>query len=342
MKYISRAPFRAGFAGGGTDVSPFSDRFGGAILNATISLYSTVTIVPKNDGQISIVAEDSGEKLQVNSDLVISGNDNLKLQIGVYNGIVRRFVKKPLSFEMTTMMDVPSGSGLGTSSTLVVAIIGAFAEWLKLPLGEYDIAKLAVEIEREDLKMAGGKQDQYAATFGGVNFMEFYEDNRVVVNPLRINPQIMKELEYHLLLFSTKTKRESSSIIEVQKSNFESNEEDVVAASMELKKQAFEMKEALLKGELNRIGEILRFGWEKKKRLASGISNAAIDTMYSTAIDAGASGGKISGAGGGGFMLFFCPGNSKYRVIKALESIGVEHQNYTFQLNGLETWTSQL
>lgn len=342
MKYISRAPFRAGLAGGGTDVSPFSDQFGGAILNATISLYSTVTIVPTNNGKISILATDSGESLEVDSEMVISGNENLKLQIGVYNGIVKRFAKKPLSFEMTTSMDVPSGSGLGTSSTLVVAIIGAFAEWLKLPLGEYDIARLAVEIEREDLKMAGGKQDQYAATFGGVNFMEFYEENRVIVNPLRINPHILKELEYHLLLFSTQTKRESSSIIEVQKSNFENKSEDVLEATKELKRQAYDMKEALLKGELHQIGEILRFGWEKKKRLARGISNSSIDKIYTTAIEAGASGGKISGAGGGGFMIFFCPNNSRYKVIEALKQIGVVHQNYTFQLNGLETWTSQL
>ncbi|PHI21031.1 dehydrogenase [Lewinellaceae bacterium SD302] len=341
--YRSKAPLRIGLAGGGTDVSPFSDLHGGAILNATISLFANATIVPREDGKIILNAVDRGERLELEAteQLDVSSGP-LSLQKGVYNRIVREFSKVPhQGFELTTSIDVSAGSGLGTSSTLVVAILGAFAEWLKLPLGEYDMAKLAYSIEREDLKMAGGKQDQYAATFGGFNFMEFYDEGKVIVNPLRIREEILQELNFHLLLLYTQTTRESANIIEQQQSNIQKDNQAALTATLKLKEQAFTMKEALLKSELSSIGNILADGWAQKKQLAKGISNATIDNIYQTAITAGASGGKISGAGGGGFMIFFCPGNSRYAVHAALEAIGVEVVHYNFQKKGLFTWTSR-
>jgi D-glycero-alpha-D-manno-heptose-7-phosphate kinase len=265
----------------------------------------------------------------------------LSLQIGVYNHIVKNFSKKPLSFELITEIDVPTGSGLGTSSTIAVSILGVFMEWLKLPFGEYDVAQRALTIERKELQMAGGKQDQYAATFGGFNYMEFYENERVIVNPLRIKPYLKKELNYHLLLFHTQTKRESSNIIEKQTDNFKNELPNVLEASHNLKEIAVKMKEALLIGELTDIGELLNMSWENKKVLADDISNPEIENIYSTAMNAGAIGGKISGAGGGGFMIFYCPNDSRFNVIDDLEAIGVQHQNYNFQNKGLETWTSQ-
>jgi len=199
----SKAPLRIGLAGGGTDVSPYSDIYGGAILNATLSLYAYASIKPREDGKIVINAIDRNEIIELKSEehLVIDGK--LDLIKGVYNRIIKDFIKQPLSFEINTYVDAPPGSGLGSSSTLVVAILGAFVEWLKLPLGEYDIAHLAYLIEREDLKMAGGKQDQYAATFGGVNYMEFYGNDKVIVNPLRIKSKFLHELEHNLVLFYT-------------------------------------------------------------------------------------------------------------------------------------------
>lgn len=341
--YRSKAPLRIGLAGGGTDVSPFSDLHGGAILNATISLFANAAILPRQDGKIIFHAVDRGERLELSAaEQLDTSSGPLVLQKGVYNRIVSEFSRVPQQgFELTTSIDVSAGSGLGTSSTLVVAILGAFVEWLKLPLGEYDIAKLAYSIEREDLRMAGGKQDQYAATFGGVNFMEFYDEGKVVVNPLRIREEILQDLNFHLLLLYTQTTRESANIIEKQQSNIKEDNQAALNATLKLKEQAFTMKEALLKSELSRIGEILAAGWEQKKQLAKGISNATIDNIYSTAIQAGASGGKISGAGGGGFMIFFCPGNSRYEVHRALEAIGVEVVHYNFQKKGLFTWTSR-
>ena len=196
----SKAPLRIGLAGGGTDVSPYSDIYGGAILNATLSLYAYASIKPREDGKIIINAIDRNEIIELKSEEHLAIDGKLDLIKGVYNRIVKDFVKKPLSFEINTYVDAPPGSGLGSSSTLVVAILGAFVEWLKLPLGEYDIAHLAYVIEREDLKMAGGKQDQYAATFGGVNYMEFYGNDKVIVNPLRIKSNIYT-LSFDIFIF---------------------------------------------------------------------------------------------------------------------------------------------
>lgn len=335
----SKAPLRLGLAGGGTDVSPYSDIYGGAILNATISMYAYATIIPRDDGKIIFRAIDKNESYEFESTMFIPLNGELNLLRGIYNRIVKDYSKKPLSFELSTYVDAPPGSGLGTSSTLVVAILGAFVEWLNLPLGEYDLARLAYDIERIDLGMAGGKQDQYAATFGGVNFMEFYKDDKVIVNPLRIRSNYLNELAYNLVLYYTETSRNSSQIIEKQAGNVVNNELQSIEATHKLKEQSILMKEALLKGELNKVGEILDFGWENKKLLAEGITNPEIEKIYKIAKKNGASGGKVSGAGGGGFMIFYCPDNKRSQVVRALEKHGGKVKRYEFVTQGLSSWT---
>jgi D-glycero-alpha-D-manno-heptose-7-phosphate kinase len=338
MIYRSKAPLRIGLAGGGTDVSPYSDLYGGAILNATVSLYAYANIEPIAEKKILLQAMDRHEAQEYEwcKELPIDGR--LDLLKGVYNRIQQQYGMPETGFKLSTFVDAPAGSGLGTSSTLVVAIVGAFAEMLRLPLGEYDIAHLAYEIERNDLQMAGGKQDQYAATFGGVNYMEFYGDN-VVVNPLRIKQQYLFELENNLVLYYTATSRESARIIEKQSQNVVSKQEKPIDAMHQLKRQAQLMKEALLKGRLHEIGEILDFGFQQKKQMAEGISNSLMDEIYASAKKAGATGGKISGAGGGGFMTFYCPANTKYSVIEKLSEFGGFVKNYQFVDNGLTTWT---
>ncbi len=340
MKYISQAPLRIGLAGGGTDVSPYCDLHTGAVLNATINRYANVILIPRDNKKVVFHNINSGLRIEFDASGHLEDYPELTLQIGVYNRICREFSDEPLSCEIINSIDVPSGSGLGSSSALTVALIGAFVEWLKLPLGEYDIAQLAVNIERVELNMIGGQQDQYASTFGGFNFMEFYDNKRVIVNPLRIKPTSLKEIEFHLLMFYTHTRRESSKIIETQKSNVENNATGVLDATHQLKDQAYKMKEAILKDNFSLIGELLQSGWENKKKLAAGISNEKIEDIYKAAIDAGALGGKISGAGGGGFIIFYCPGVLKYSLIETMKSKGLRQENYTFQTNGLETWTS--
>jgi D-glycero-alpha-D-manno-heptose-7-phosphate kinase len=338
MIYRSKAPLRIGLAGGGTDVSPYSDLYGGAILNATLSLYAYANIETIPEKNILLHAMDRKEEQQYawSNELPIDGQ--LDLLKGVYNRIQKQYGMPETGFKLSTFVDAPAGSGLGTSSTLVVAIVGAFAEMLRLPLGEYDIAHLAYEIERTDLKMAGGKQDQYAATFGGVNYMEFYGDN-VVVNPLRIKQQYLFEMENNLVLYYTATSRESAKIIEKQSQNVVSKQEKSIDAMHQLKRQAQLMKEALLKGRLHEIGEILDFGFQQKKQMAEGISNTLMDEIYEAAKKAGATGGKISGAGGGGFMTFYCPANTKYKVIETLSQFGGFVNNYQFVDHGLTSWT---
>ena len=340
MLYRSKAPLRIGLAGGGTDVSPYSDLYGGAILNATVSLYANATIEPLNENVIILEAIDRNETEQFDWSTSLPINGKLDLLKGVYNRVQKDYgISNHKGFHLSTYVDAPAGSGLGTSSTLVVAIIGAFTEMLRLPLGEYDMAHYAYDIERKDLQLAGGKQDQYAATFGGVNFMEFYADDKVIVNPLRIRQQYLFELENNLLLYYTSTSRESAEIIKKQSKNVTEKKDRPIEAMHQLKQQAQMMKEALLKGKLNDIGEILDFGFRQKREMAEGISNELMDEIYETAKRSGATGGKISGAGGGGFMIFYCPGTSKYRVIKSLEKFGGRHRDYKFVEHGLTTWT---
>jgi D-glycero-alpha-D-manno-heptose-7-phosphate kinase len=187
--------------------------------------------------------------------------------------------------------------------------------------------------------MAGGKQDQYAATFGGVNFMEFYGNGKVIVNPLRIRDQILNELSNNIILYYTKTSRISSEIIGHQQRNVNEGIESSVEAMHGIKKLAISMKEAILKGDIDLMGELLNISWEHKKKMAEGITNPQIDKIYETAMKAGATGGKISGAGGGGFMFFYCPGITRYNVINALEQFGGHARRYEFTRAGLETWT---
>ncbi len=339
MIYRSKAPLRIGLAGGGTDVSPYCDLYGGAILNATVSLYAYANIEPIEENAIILHAVDRKEEQRYEWSTELPVNGKLDLFKGVYNRIQKTYSLPLTGFRLSTFVDAPAGSGLGTSSTLVVAVIGAFAEMLRLPLGEYDIAHLAYETERNDLKMAGGRQDQYAATFGGVNFMEFSAGDKVIVNPLRIKQQYLFELENNLVLYYTATSRESAKIIEKQSQNVVDKKGKSIDAMHQLKQQAQMMKEAFLKGRVHEIGEILDFGFRQKREMAEGISNTLMEEIYESAKKAGATGGKISGAGGGGFMIFYCPANTKYRVIDALKPFGGYCSSYQFVDHGLTSWT---
>ncbi len=337
----SKAPLRIGLAGGGTDVSPYADIYGGAILNATIDLYAYASLEPLNNGKIEFCYDGSDRCIVEDSKSELKLVEGFELFIGVYNRIVKQFNTGPLSFRLTSFIEAPQGSGLGTSSTIVVSLVGAFVEWLKLPLGKYDIAHLAYEIERVDLNMSGGRQDQYAATFGGINYMEFLANDNVIVNPLQLKPEIINELEFNLLLYFTETQRMSATIINEQVKNVNEKNTKSVDAMHNLKEQAHQMKDALLRGELSKIGEILHFGWQNKKQMAQSISNNLIDSIYTKALENGAMGGKISGAGGGGFMFFYCPAITKIKVARAIETLGGKVQPFKFTQQGLVTWTIQ-
>ncbi len=334
----SKAPLRLGLAGGGTDVSPYSDAYGGLILNATINLYAYCTIEELNNNQIIIDAFDNDVHDTLTSAKVLPIDGKANLIKGVYNRIIKDYDLEPLSFKITTYNDAPAGSGLGTSSTMVVCILKAFVEWLNLPLGDYEISRLAYEIERIDLGLSGGKQDQYAAAFGGFNYMEFLKNDLVLVNPLKIKRWIIDELEASMILYYTGASRSSAAIIDEQKKNTSSGNQQVIEAMHQIKQSARDMKMALLKGDITEFANILGQAWENKKKTADAITNTMIQEVMDTAIDAGAIAGKVSGAGGGGFIMFVVEPIKKVVVANALNKLQGFVLPFQFTEGGAHGW----
>lgn len=334
----ARAPLRLGLAGGGTDVSPYSDDFGGLVLNVTIDKYAYATIVPRTDGHVEFIAADNNKKWLGKMSSELKRSPGLDLHAGVYNRIIKDFNDNtPLSISIITHSEAPPGSGLGSSSTMVVALVKAFCELLSLPLGEYEIAQLAYQIERNDLGLTGGKQDQYAATFGGLNFMEFYKD-RVIVNPLRIKAHIKAELESSLVLFYTGVSRESAKIIDEQTRNVKTGEAKYIEALHGVKAESQSMKEAILKADFEGFAKSMQLGWASKKNMAESITNPLIDEIYNTAIAAGAKSGKVSGAGGGGFLMFFVDPARRPYVMRELSKFNGQVSTCNFTDTGTQSW----
>lgn len=330
----AKAPLRLGLAGGGTDVAPYCDMFGGIVLNATISLF-THCHIQLCEGPTQFNAADFNQT----SDFSSENESKLVLHKAVYNKICERFLdgQRP-NLCLTTYSDAPPGSGVGSSSSLVVSMVQAFVELFQLPIGEYDVARLAFEIERVDCGMAGGKQDQYAAAFGGFNLIEFETDGRVIVNPLRLKSEYSYELESRLLLYYTGRSRESASIIEAQIKSTEENDSIRIKAMHEIKAAAKIMKNQLLLGQITDVIGTLGSSWHAKKQVAPGISNSHIDEIAEAAMSAGANGLKISGAGGGGFMMIAVDAHARYSVIRALQPFDGQFFSFCFVNQGVRSW----
>lgn len=334
----SKAPLRLGLAGGGSDVSPYSDIYGGLILNATINLYAYCTIEETRDNIIVLNSYDSDCFKSYPSTKRMEIDGEASLIKGVYNRIIKDYNLDAKSFKITTYNDAPAGSGLGTSSTMVVCILKCFVEWLSLPLGDYEISRLAYEIERKDLNLSGGKQDQYAAAFGGFNYMEFLQNDLVIVNPLKIKRWIIDELEASMVLYFTGASRSSAAIIDQQKKNTASGNQKAIDAMHRIKQSAIDMKLALLKGDMQAFAKILGQGWEDKKKMAEAISNPMIQEVFDVAIPAGALAGKVSGAGGGGFVMLMVEPTRKKEVISALKELNGFVMPFQFTEGGAHGW----
>lgn len=338
MKIHTRAPLRLGLAGGGTDLSPFCDEHGGAVLNATIDRFAYAFLETNKSNTIDFHASDLDIRMTVSSDVLSPGP--LQLHQAAYFRVMKEFNNgEPLPCSLSTYCEAPPGSGLGSSSTMVVAIVGALLTALRVTLSEYDIARLAFSIEREDAGLSGGRQDQYAATFGGFNFMEFLPNDLALVNPLRVKRSIISELESSIVLFYTGVSRSSAVIISQQVSNLNERDEVSMSAMHDLKRDAFEMKESLLKGNITKLAKQLNCSWAAKQKTAKGITTPSIEAAMSHAFEQGAIAGKVSGAGGGGFITFLCDPEHRLQVSRALKSLDGEVIPFSFTRNGVESWS---
>lgn len=335
-----RAPLRLGLAGGGTDIPSYSNLHGGAVLNVTLNKYAYAIIDPIDENFVVFEAHDKNIKVRksLNDNFDLDGV--LDLHIAAYKYMIKNYNNdKKVSLYLSTFCEAPPGSGLGSSSTIVVSIIKALADYLNAPLDDYQIAHIAFLVEREDCKLQGGKQDQYAATFGGFNFMEFKKDGDVLVNPLRIKNWIKCELESSLILFFTSISRKSEKIIQDQVKNVNENTKNTLEAFDNLKNSAYLMKESLLKGNFNEFGNQLKIGWHEKLKTADSVSNKIINEIYSESINAGALAGKLSGAGGGGFMMLYVPTKKRMDVIRCLDQFKGNVFQCQFSDIGVQSWT---
>lgn len=331
----ARAPLRLSFCGGGTDVSPYPEEHGGMVLSATINQYAYASLRPRRDSKLTLASLDYDIVARYDHPRRIRFDGSLDLIKAVV-----RAMKVKRGADLWVHSDAPPGSGLGSSSTLVVALIGVIGQWLGRPLESYEVAELAYRIERVDMKLAGGRQDQYAAAFGGFNFIEFLGD-QTIVTPLRIRRDVLQEIEYRLLLCYMGQTRQSAKIIDRQTAAYRSGKKPVVQALHRLKQETLEMKRALLLGDVDGMGELLHEAWENKKRLDEAISTSHVDKLYQLARREGAIGGKMPGAGGGGYFLLLTRFDRKHRVAAVLEKHGGQVVPFQFESRGLMSWSSR-
>jgi D-glycero-alpha-D-manno-heptose-7-phosphate kinase len=332
----ARCPLRLSFAGGGTDVPPYTEEKGGAVLVSTIDKYAFATITGNGGSDLCIESLDYDvvAKYRVENPLPLDGS------LDLVKAAINRVQGPKTGLKVFLHNDAPPGSGLGSSSAIVVAVVGAFNHWLNKPFSDYEIASLAWQVERLDMGIKGGLQDQYACTFGGFNFIEFTQD-AVIVNPLRVCPDVISELSYRLLLCYTGRSRTDGRIMDNQIDGYRRHEVDVMRALDEMKAITIQMKNDLLRGHLDDFGELLHAGWENKRKLAAGIATPEIDELYEVARRNGALGGKISGAGGGGYMMFCCEFDKRHRLAEAVERLGAQVVEFSFESAGIQAWETR-
>jgi len=328
----AKAPLRISFGGGGTDVSPYPEERGGITLSATIDRYAYCSLAVKETDSINVHSLDYDVVEEYKTDHKLEPDGKLAL---VKAAIKIMEIKSGVDLFLHS--DVPPGSGMGSSSTMTVALVGAIKYWLRLHLDEYGIAELAYRIERQEAGIKGGKQDQYAAVFGGFNFIEFLHDS-TVVNPIRMKREVVNELEYRLMLCYTGKTRLSAGIIDDQVNGYKKKRNDVVKALDTTKELALAMKKALLLNNINEFGLLLHEAWLSKKNFSSKMTDPYIDELYEAARKTGVIGGKLLGAGGGGYLLLLCEFDKKHLVARKLEQVGGKVVNFAFEFNGLQAW----
>ena len=345
MKTVfAKAPLRMALAGGGTDLEPYWKEYGGVVLNATIDQYAYCKIEPyeccRKETHWVFKSIDLGidEKRDFYSSDFMNyaySEGPLKLLINTYQYLTYKLKREPV--KITTYVEAPPGSGLGSSSALVVALIAAITEYYGLPVGEYDIAEDAIEIERKICDLPGGKQDQFAAAFGGFNFMEFLKDGRAIVNPLRMNYKTQNMMELNTVLYYVGKPRKNSRVIENTAKGLTSSE-TVLNATHKIKEACIEYKNALLTGDFDKISELMETYWRNKLETNPHVASPEILDAYKFALQNGATAAKISGAGGGGHMVLFTEFEKRHQLVSALEGKEGRVVPFKFVKHGVDVW----
>ena len=332
MLIRGKAPLRISFSGGGSDVSPYCDEYGGCVLSTTIGMYAVGSLSVREDKQVNIFSVDYDELVHYELDNEINEGDKLSF----LRSVIKR-LNPPRGLNLYLHSDAPPGTGLGSSGTISALIVGLINHAFNLMLSKYDMARIAYEVEHDDLGRAVGRQDHYAAVFGGVNFMEFSKSGTVVF-PLRVEPWILEELGYHLQMFYTRKKRDSTDIVASQVKYYEEKRQATLDALADMKELTRRMMSCLLQGKLKDFGHNLHEAWLQKQRMNPSTANAYLNEIYDEARKHGALGGKLLGAGGGGFFIFFTPFSKKGRVAAALSRMGAQPTPLVFDFGGMQTW----
>ena len=335
MKTVfAKAPLRMALAGGGTDLEPYYSRYGGFVLNATIDQYAYCKVEPNREWCFKSIDLGIEEKhnLWNNVEYIDS---KLKLLINSYQYLTKDVEREPV--KITTYVEAPPGSGLGSSSALVVALIAAIAEYYNVPLGEYDMAEYAIEIERKICDLPGGKQDQFAAAFGGFNFMEFLKDGRTIVNPLRLNQKTQNMMELSTVLYYVGKPRKDSRVIENTAKGLVDSK-TVLNATHEIRNACINYKRSLLMGDFDMISELMETYWRMKLETNPHVASPEILDSYDFARKNGATAAKISGAGGGGHMVLFTEFEERHRLISALKNKEGRVVPFKFVNHGVDVW----
>jgi len=330
----SRAPVRVSFGGGGSDLTHYFCDNPGAVINTAISIYSHGVMRIREDSKIIISSLDLGETLTADD---LDDAISQKGPFGLIQSLLH-VVRPKYGFELCLNSDFPVGSGLGGSATISAAVLGCFNMLRRDQWKQHEIAEIAFQAERLHLGISGGWQDQYASVFGGFNFIEFHADENIV-NPIRIHPDIAIELEESLILCDTGITHNSGSIHNNQRETM--NSKSVRKMVQENVKLTYATRNYLLRGELDKFGKCLDKAWKLKRNFSSIITNDHLDAIYDGALKNGAIGGKLLGAGGGGYFLFYVPPFEKLQLMNYLESMNLRAQPFRFEPDGLRTWVSR-
>lgn len=329
---IVRSPVRISFCGGGTDLPGYYEQFGGAVLSVAINKYFYTILGQRADGRVQVISSDL-RVFETWHDIYTMDLEDSALEIPL---AVLKEVNCQVGLDMFLASEIPPGTGLGSSACVCVNILKALTAYVQKPISKYELAEKAFHIARNVLKKHVGKQDEYASSFGGLNYITFDPDGQACVEPIEQDAALLRELQTNLMLFFTGAARNSWTILEEQENSTRHHSGSTLQALHQVKALASEMRTALQRGELYHFGRLLDEGWQAKRQVSSRISTPRIDGLYALAIQNGALGGKITGAGGGGFLLLYCQPEHQPAVREAMQQSGIREMAFGFDTQGAQ------